>query len=500
MVRSGTLAPVARQAIPRFDLYAALGVDPSADDAAIEAAYWDLFGQFGGDAEASDDRRIVRARLAREWLTDPDRRSRYDASRARAATRAAAKTARAGAAGVAGASESADQMGEAAEEVDDDLAEDTIPWPAADLARQAAAERRAAAEAAERQAAAEAAEEQAALDRRAAEVEQSESSIRWSATPVVAAEPQRRTERAGRSERRQLRFVGWGAVIVAGIAAAFLIFSTLGSTDVANRETSTPPPAQTAPPASATAVPPTPEPSVQPTSPPATSAPPGIDTLVAQQTSWQVLQSVINAANDGDVETAQTFLGDTAPDLRASGLRRATFPDVTAQQMTITQDATGFVAMADETTRLTSSDGQTWTFDYGDRPLAAYLGGTTPHDLWWTEGSTKHHIYLRLSAVTVSKSGVNATAKWTFDPSLSDEATYFQRAALRISAMAGGDSQVFLPTTPMPMAGVTSLTISTAPAGGTVLDKIILTIEVTNPRAGGGNDRAIETDFALSVR
>src|SRR6185295_7355092 len=84
VVRSGTLAPVARQAIPRFDLYAALGVDPSADDAAIEAAYWDLFGQYGGDAEASDDRRIVRARLAREWLTDPDRRSRYDASRARA--------------------------------------------------------------------------------------------------------------------------------------------------------------------------------------------------------------------------------------------------------------------------------------------------------------------------------------------------------------------------------------------------------------------------------
>jgi len=211
------------------------------------------------------------------------------------------------------------------------------------------------------------------------------------------------------------------------------------------------------------------------------------------------VRSLVILGSTGSVGTQALDVVRRNPDrFKVIGLSAGTNQELLIGQ--IREFLPPFVAMADETTRLTSSDGQTWTFDYGDRPLAAYLGGTTPHDLWWTEGSTKHHIYLRLSGVTVSKSGVTATAKWTFDPSLPDEATYFQRAALRISAMAGGDSQVFLPTTPMPMAGVTSLTISTAPAGGTVLDKIILTIEVTNPRAGGGNDRAIETDFVLSVR
>ena len=81
-------APVARQSIPRSDLYGDLGVDPSADAVAIEAAYRDLIDRLAQSEATKDLRRAARLRLAHEWLTDPERRSRYDASRAKAAARA----------------------------------------------------------------------------------------------------------------------------------------------------------------------------------------------------------------------------------------------------------------------------------------------------------------------------------------------------------------------------------------------------------------------------
>src|SRR5207244_2997147 len=136
----------------RFDLYAALGVDPSADLVAIEQAYLDLIDAQSGNTGASTERRIFRARVAREWLTDPELRGRYDTSRARAASRSAAKAAGGG---------------------------------------------------------------------------------------------------------------GWGALIVAGLVAFCLVYSALGSTGVAVRETPTPAP--TAAPPTATPLPPTPEPTVLPT-------------------------------------------------------------------------------------------------------------------------------------------------------------------------------------------------------------------------------------------
>lgn len=467
--------PVAGQSIPRFDLYAALGVDPSADDAAIEAAYWDLFGAYGGDAEASDDRRIVRARLAREWLTDPDRRSRYDASRARAAARSAAKAA-AAAAAEAGTPEP--RGTDAADELDDqEIAEDTIPWPAADLARQAA------------------------MERRAAELVQSESSIEWSATPAVPVEQTLRGRSARRPRRSRLRFVGWAALIVAGVAAVYLVLTALGSGGVAVRETPTPPPAT--PGATPTLAIPTTGPTVAPPTPAAPSpTAPGIDTAALQQSSWETLQTLIAAADEGDVKTAQSYLGDSAPGLRASGLRRAVFPDVTALQMTITQDGTGYVAVADATTRLTSPDGTSWTLDYGSRPLAAYRPpGDNFRDLWWTEGKVKHHIYLRISLATVSKLGVTATARWTFDPSLPDDATYFARSTLQITGLTLDDVAMAVTSTPVPMTGVTSLTTTADFTGaGSVPDVLGVVVEVTNPRPDGTNDRAVETTFLLQVR
>ena len=464
---------MAGQSIPRFDLYAALGVDPSADDAAIEAAYWDLFGQYGGDAEASDDRRIVRARLAREWLTDPDRRSRYDASRARAAARAAAKAAGTGAAAGAAADIAADEA------LDDEIAEDTIPWPAVDLSREAAIER------------------QAAIDRHAAELEQSESNIAWSATPAAATVSGAAVQRAGRPQRRQLRYVGWGAVIVAGVAAAILLFSNFGLGDVAVRESASAP-VQTTAPTTAPTVEPTLEPTLLPTSPPATQAS-GIDTAALQASSWQVLQSVITAASAGDVATAQSFLGDSAPGLRASGLRRATFPAVTAEQMTITQDATGYVAMADEVTRLTSADGQTWTLDYGNRPLAAYRTAGSAHDLWWQESDGKHHILLTATSATISKQSVSIHLSWTFDPA---DPSAFPAAGVMISSVDWGDGlETVFADSIVPMAGITSVTVVAGHENPPVVaDELSIGVTIVNPRSAGGADRAVETVFVMPVR
>jgi DnaJ domain len=76
---------VTREPFPRFDLYGELEVSPLASVEAIEAAYRSLVKRHHPDvAGSADDERMVRLNLAREWLTDPDRRSRYDASRARA--------------------------------------------------------------------------------------------------------------------------------------------------------------------------------------------------------------------------------------------------------------------------------------------------------------------------------------------------------------------------------------------------------------------------------
>ncbi len=77
-----------RDRVPEFDLYAELEVSPSASAATIEAAYRSLVkvhhpdvapnghGRAGGGAIDGD--RIKRLNLAREWLTDPARRRRYD--------------------------------------------------------------------------------------------------------------------------------------------------------------------------------------------------------------------------------------------------------------------------------------------------------------------------------------------------------------------------------------------------------------------------------------
>lgn len=71
------------ESIPDFDLYAALGVAPGVDADAIRAAHREAVRRAhpdvapGGDA---DDDAAKRLNVARDWLVDPDRRARYDAS------------------------------------------------------------------------------------------------------------------------------------------------------------------------------------------------------------------------------------------------------------------------------------------------------------------------------------------------------------------------------------------------------------------------------------
>ena len=71
-----------RDPIPHLDLYAELEVEPGATVEAIEAAYRAQMKRSHPDlAGPAGLERSKRLNLARDWLTDPGRRARYDASR-----------------------------------------------------------------------------------------------------------------------------------------------------------------------------------------------------------------------------------------------------------------------------------------------------------------------------------------------------------------------------------------------------------------------------------
>ena len=74
--------------VPDFDLYAELEVAPTASAATIDAAWRSLVKRYHPDAARTTpaaeptDARIRRLNIAHGWLTDPDRRERYDRERA----------------------------------------------------------------------------------------------------------------------------------------------------------------------------------------------------------------------------------------------------------------------------------------------------------------------------------------------------------------------------------------------------------------------------------
>ena len=221
-----------------------------------------------------------------------------------------------------------------------------------------------------------------------------------------------------------------------------------------------------------------------------------------QQAAWATIQSLRGAASTGDVAAAQLLLGSSAPDLRPSGLRRATFPEVDAGAVSIEREGDLYVAIAGDA-RLTSVDGQTWMFDYGDRPLAAYRspGAEPVHDLWWGESDGEHHLFLRVAVATISRSGVTANVSWSFDPSRPDDATYFRLAGLVISTVALDGVDIPVTDESVLISGSTELMLDgTFNVEATVASQLLLGITVANPRTLGGDPREIDTAWTLTVR
>jgi hypothetical protein len=291
-------------------------------------------------------------------------------------------------------------------------------------------------------------------------------------------------------------------LLVAVAVAAYLIAANLGSFNIAVNPTATPP-APTAPPSPT--VPVTIPPTIAPTTAPSAPGPTDIPIAEFQKRAYDTVQALIAAAAVGDVATAQKYLGDSAPLLRASGLREATWPQLTGPgDLAIQRQGELYVAMND-IDRLTSTDGITWTFDYGDRPLAAFRSsGKDIHDLWWTEKDGEHHLYLRISVATLSKQSVYATLTWTFDPARPDDATYFKRAAIDVTGVSFDDQPPVLTAgQPVAIVGSTSVTTSVmlaTPYTGALPSKLVLEITVTNPRTVGGPGRENPTTYTLPIR
>jgi curved DNA-binding protein CbpA len=140
----------------------------------------------------------------------------------------------------------------------------------------------------------------------------------------------------------------------------------------------------------------------------------------------------------GLVRSAQRLLGDTAPGLQASGLRRATFPDVAPEAIGMSPDATGsgWIATAGNDT-LTSTDGAHWTFDYGARPLA-HFGKSAEHDLFWIGGSgTQHDVLVTITSTTVTLRAISMTFSWGYGPDsrLGSDAPYFVGTSLVVAGI-----------------------------------------------------------------
>jgi hypothetical protein len=475
---------VARQSIPRFDLYAELGVEPSADDGAIESAYhWQIDQHLPNVDAAATRSRVARLNTARDWLSDSELRSRYDASQARAA-RAAARTTAAGRTTRKPAARRAKATAAETSAAGAVVGATSVGATALTAAEAAEAEVRAAAEA------------DAALASRPIRPEPARADFSWPAAdlnrPATPDVPR------PRRSRRMLRGIAGLAALVAVAALVVLAIALRpASTPIAVASPTAPPPTPTAVPETQN---PTPEPTVAITAPPATPAGPDIATL--QQAAWNTIQALAAAAAAGDVETAQTMLGDTAPDLRVSGLKRAVFPDVEAAGISIDPSGAPYTAIAADD-RLTSPDGVTWTFDYGDRPLAAYRmpAKVDPYDLYWIESDGKHHLFLRVATATVSKSGVTVDFAWHYAADRPDDATYFRRASILISSVTLDDTPIPVTATSVSMRGVTTLTATAAFNGvPTVPDLLTIGVTVSNPRTAGGAARAIEVSFKLEGR
>jgi len=522
-------SPVTREPVPRFDLYGELEVARSASVEVIEAAYRSLAKRHHPDVAASDAsaahdaERIKRLNVAREWLTDPERRRRYDAamgfgppSRASVRSSSSVRTARdrrparggraatgAAAPAPAGSSGSAPPGGSAAagsgdpasfgingSEVRQFLADlraldearaqqvrtgrasvDEAAYTAARrTALDAGRERRADEARLAREAAsvivrgklndpeladviaAIVADVAAAITLRdllpRAEFELLLAPWTWrggriSIRPAPAAAPApsptpapRLTRPATLPARGRMTFPPHTPAIAAG-AAVVVVIALAGGIALVNR-----PPTAIAEPGS-----PSPGPTVvvggetetpTPTAVPTPSPAPGsaIDPVVLrelQRGAARTLRELSDAAAIGDVAAAKALLGRSAPGLRASGLAQASFPGATATDIAVVEDGDGWLATVGGDT-LRTADGETWAFDYGDRPLAVY-SGTPDHNLFWLD--PRHDLFLRVDEVTVTRSVVRVRFAWSYGAGGFDGA-FFDGASVWLSALSIG--------------------------------------------------------------
>jgi hypothetical protein len=207
------------------------------------------------------------------------------------------------------------------------------------------------------------------------------------------------------------------------------------------------------------------------------------------------LRSLAAAAATGDLAVARALLGDSAPGLRASGLRKASFPDVAAMDITVIRSGDQWIATAG-LDRLVSRDGSSWTFDYADRPLATFTGAFE-RDLFWLAPGGRRDLYLRVTSVKASRDGLSVRFAWEFGPGA---ASYLNGASIAISSVTLG-------TRSIPLTGAPSVTIgsgtrvATRQVEGSVEIPSVLLIQVTvSPRASGSvSAPPISTVFELAT-
>jgi hypothetical protein len=281
-------------------------------------------------------------------------------------------------------------------------------------------------------------------------------------------------------------------VSVAVVGGILLALSGNGGTAIATQTAAAAGPTG-APTQFATAIP-TVEPTVVPTVEPTTPAPSGLPVADLRQGAWTALQTLEAAAAAGDVAMAQTVLGDTAPGLRASGLRLAVFPQVASpDDIGIGRDGEAYTAVLGNGDRLTSPDGAIWTFDYSDRPLAEYRGGGE-HDYFWLD--PRQDVTVRITSAVLERVTMTVSVAWQRSPDTAATFGQIKVSAVTFGSVAtAGDSEIIQLASDSPHTFVYAVNTSVG-----VPDGVSIVITLTNPRRDGGAGRAIDSTFLLSVR
>lgn len=321
-----------------------------------------------------------------------------------------------------------------------------------------------------------------------------------SGLPGSGSTPDLARVRGGRPSalRRATSPILVGIVAIAFVGGAVLLLNRPpGSIIAVGGETALPTPPDTTAvptPADIPTAPPTAAPSVAPT--PVGSIDPAQLPALRNGVA-ATIRNLTEAAALGNIVAAQELLGASAPELQASGLRNALFPEVTPSQILVARTGNGFLATVGAD-RLTSTDGTTWTFDYGDRPLAFY-GRSAERDVYWIEPDGRHDLFLRVGSATISKTGIRVRMAWTYHPERPED-RYYRDATIVVSSLRFGSRAVPLTEKPTATIDPAVRTVTLTVLGTFEIPRQILVQVTISPRlgAGGGTTvRTISTVFEL---